>query len=79
VTGECCHALLNHADDELISTLPTTLAGVIALARYMAGLPDWQQPRDHVRWEIDGVAADWHQILLHTLADGFEALIGRAA
>lgn len=79
VTEERCDALLDHADDELISTLPTTFAGIVALLRYMADLPDWQQPRDFVAWEIDGATADWHQVLLVTVADALDNISGRAA
>jgi hypothetical protein len=77
-TQERCDALLDYSADELISLLPTTLAGTVALLRYVAGLKEWQQPADFVAWETsNGLTMDWYQVFLHTLADGVEALAGK--
>jgi hypothetical protein len=35
--------LIDHAD-ALIACEPTTMAGVLAAMRYLATLPDWQEP-----------------------------------
>lgn len=54
-------ALAEHAN-VLIHPKPTTIAGVIALSRYVASLKAWQLSDDE----------DWHQVFLATLADAIE-------
>lgn len=48
----------------LIRSKPTTIAGVIALSRYVATLPAWQLSNDE----------NWHQGFLGTLADALDSL-----
>ncbi|MCP3392082.1 hypothetical protein NLM27_25160 [Bradyrhizobium sp. CCGB12] len=56
-------ALTEHAN-VLIRSTPTTIAGVIALTRYVASLRDWELPDD------DG----WHQVFLGGLADAIDEI-----
>ncbi|MCP3468066.1 MULTISPECIES: hypothetical protein [unclassified Bradyrhizobium] len=56
-------ALAEYAD-VLIHSKPTTLAGVIALSRYVAGLPPWLLSDEY----------DWHQPFLRTLAEALDEI-----
>jgi hypothetical protein len=43
ISGDACHALLDHAE-QLFSFKPTTSAGVIGLLSYISTLNDWEMP-----------------------------------
>ncbi|MEY9578687.1 hypothetical protein ABIE88_006263 [Bradyrhizobium diazoefficiens] len=63
VTGRRSEDLIDHAD-LLISSEPATIAGIIALTRYVSSLDEWQTP----------AGLDWHQALLITLADALDKI-----
>jgi hypothetical protein len=65
--------LIDHAD-ALIGCEPTTMAGVLAAMRYVATLPDWQEPSDAEWISGDGASMDWHQAFLDTLANAIESI-----
>lgn len=48
----------------LIRSTPTTMAGVIALTRYVAGLREWELPDDDA----------WHRVFLRGLADAIDEI-----
>ncbi|MDH2402406.1 hypothetical protein QCM77_20925 [Bradyrhizobium sp. SSUT18] len=52
-------AVLREYANELVHSKPITIAGVIALSRYAAGLREWEMPDDQ----------SWRQRFLGTLAD----------
>jgi hypothetical protein len=78
IASERNQALLDHAE-VLIRSEPTTMAGALALTRYVASLEEWQMPAD--RREISEIAesltADWHQAFLRTLADALDNITMR--
>ena len=84
ITSVCCDALLEHAN-KLICSKPTTLAGAIALVRYVASLEEWQEPVDYDQqaWEDAGELRpkNWHHTFLDTLADALDKMAapGRTA
>jgi hypothetical protein len=59
--------LIDHADT-LIRSEPTTLAGVVALMRYVTSLEEWQEPVDRRDWEEIAMVPSWHQVFLDTMA-----------
>jgi hypothetical protein len=65
--------LIDHAD-ALVGCEPTTMAGVLAAMRYLATLPDWQEPSDGEWISGDGASMDWHQAFLDTLANAIESI-----
>lgn len=77
VTSQRNHTLIDYAET-LMRSMPTTLPGITTLMRYVAGLEEWQVPVD--RRPLTEIAhnstADWHQVLLSTLADALDK-IGR--
>jgi hypothetical protein len=77
ISAERNQALMGHAD-ALIRSIPTTMAGVIALARYVASLDEWQTPGDD-REIWDEPSPSWHQVFLNTTATAIEAMIRRGA
>ncbi|MDA9537435.1 hypothetical protein ACM41_14890 [Bradyrhizobium sp. CCBAU 21362] len=56
-------ALTEHAN-VLIRSKPVTIAGVIALTRYVAGLREWELPDDDA----------WHRVFLEGLADAVDEI-----
>lgn len=71
---ECAHAL--------IRLEPTTMAGAIALTRYVAGIREWQMPTDCPEWEESApdVSCDWRrQVFLTTLANALDKISAGAA
>ncbi|WP_258769363.1 hypothetical protein [Bradyrhizobium arachidis] len=64
ITGEREAALRQHLT-LLIRSKPTTMAGVVALSRYVASIPAWRLSEDE-----DG----WHQAFLRTLADAMDEI-----
>jgi hypothetical protein len=75
IADQRCRVLLDHADT-LIRSQPTTMAGALALMRYVASLEEWQMPADRrENWEIaENPNADWHRVFLCTLADALDNL-----
>jgi hypothetical protein len=73
IASERNQALLDHAE-VLIRSEPKTMAGALALTRYVASLEEWQTPADRRETsEIEASqAAAWHQIFLRTLADALD-------
>ncbi|WFU71087.1 hypothetical protein [Bradyrhizobium sp. CB2312] len=63
VTGQTNLALTEHAN-VLIRSKPATIAGVIALTRYVAGLREWELPDDDA----------WHRAFLEGLADAIDEI-----
>ncbi|KRQ01834.1 hypothetical protein AOQ72_10480 [Bradyrhizobium yuanmingense] len=57
------HALAEQAN-VLIRSTPTTIAGVIALTRYVGSLREWDLPDDDA----------WYRIFLEGLADAMDAI-----
>ena len=57
------HALAEHAD-VLIRSAPTTIAGVIALTRYVGSLREWELPDDDA----------WYRVFLEVLADAIDGI-----
>ncbi|MDA9426178.1 hypothetical protein [Bradyrhizobium sp. CCBAU 53380] len=57
------HALAEQAN-VLIRSTPTTIAGVIALTRYIGSLREWDLPDDDA----------WYRIFLEGLADAMDAI-----
>jgi hypothetical protein len=76
ITGDRCGDLLDHAD-ALILLEPTTIAGIIALMRYVASLEEWQTPQDSV--EFDGQPPDWHKAFCTTVANALDRIGGEIA
>lgn len=56
-------ALAEHAN-VLIRSAPTTIAGVIALTRYVGRLREWELPDDDA----------WYRIFLEVLADAIDRI-----
>lgn len=75
VTSQKNQALIDYAET-LIRSMPTTIPGITALMRYVASLEEWQAPVD--RRPLTEIAhnstADWHQVLLSTLADALDKI-----
>jgi hypothetical protein len=69
------HDVLMDHGDRLICTEPATLAGVVALMRYMASVKDWEGPGNGEAWEINGVSVNWYQVVLSTLADAVDQIV----
>ncbi|WP_164719152.1 MULTISPECIES: hypothetical protein [Bradyrhizobium] len=63
ISEERLLALEQYAD-VLIHSKPTTLAGVIALSRYVASLPTWLLSDEY----------DWHQSFLRMLTDALDEI-----
>ncbi|RXH26040.1 hypothetical protein XH84_30755 [Bradyrhizobium nanningense] len=63
ISGQRNLALSEHAN-VLIRSKPTTIAGAIALTRYVAGLPEWELPDDDA----------WHRVFLEGLADAIDEI-----
>lgn len=76
ISGDRCRDLLDHAD-ALSRLEPTTLAGVIALMRYVANLEEWQTPRDSD--EFDGTPTDWGKAFCTTVANALDRIGGAVA
>ena len=76
ISGDRCRDLLDHAD-ALSRLEPTTLAGVIALMRYVANLEEWQTPRDTD--EFDGTPTDWGKAFCTTVANALDRIGGAVA
>ena len=74
IAGDTCRALLDHAD-ALIRLQPTTIAGVVALLRYVATLEEWEQPRS---FEVDGEPV-WIKTLCTTVANALDRTGGVVA
>ena len=72
ISGDRCRDLLDHAD-ALSRLEPTTLAGVIALMRYVANLEEWQTPRDSD--EFDGTPTDWGKAFCTTVANALDRAV----
>lgn len=76
ITSDANGKLMNHADT-LICSQPTTLAGIVALMRYVSGLEEWQHPLDRREWDSEELAMDipnWHQTFLNSLANAVEKI-----
>ncbi|WP_052435656.1 hypothetical protein [Bradyrhizobium japonicum] len=61
----------------LIRSEPTTLAGAIALTRYVASLGEWQMPTDdpHAEEAPRDLSDDWRRkVLLTTLANALDKI-----
>ncbi|WP_445222171.1 hypothetical protein ACKWRH_21155 [Bradyrhizobium sp. Pa8] len=58
---------LDQYRDVLLQSKPTTLAGVIALSRYVASLPAWL------------LSDEWHQPFLRMLADALDDALDKGA
>jgi len=76
IAGDRCGDLLDHAD-ALIRLEPTTMAGVIALMRYVASLEEWQTPRDSD--EFDGQPPGWDKAFYTTVANALDRIGGAVA
>jgi hypothetical protein len=76
IAGDRCGELLDCAE-ELIRLEPTSLAGVIALIRYVASLEEWQTPRDPD--EFDGQPPDWGKAFCTTVANALDRVGGAVA
>jgi hypothetical protein len=63
LADEYCGPMLD-CSNELVYAVPTTLAGIVALVRYVGSLEDWQQPREDF--------TDWGQAFCNTIADAIE-------
>ncbi|MCC8977593.1 hypothetical protein [Bradyrhizobium acaciae] len=63
------HAPLERQTKLLMRSKPTTMAGTIALTRYVAGLRLWQMPNEE----------DWYASFLGGLADVLGAIASEAA
>lgn len=67
LTDETTDALIAIAND-LIRTEPTTLAGVVALARHLAGLEEWEEPIvDRAAFD-EANGARWRRVAMTTIA-----------
>jgi hypothetical protein len=76
VTTDRHDEVLNHADT-LICSHPPTLAGVVALMRYVSSLEEWQEPLDRREWNGEWLVMDipnWHQAFLNSLANAVEKI-----
>jgi hypothetical protein len=71
---ETSDALIDQAD-LLIRSEPTTVAGVLALMRYVAG---WDLSEEPAGREWDDEGPNWQQVFLNTLADRLEKIGGSA-
>jgi hypothetical protein len=76
IAGDRCGDLLDHAD-ALIHLEPTTMAGIIALMRYVASLEEWQTPQDSD--EFDGQPPDWRKAFCTTVANALDRIGGEIA
>ncbi|MBH5396450.1 hypothetical protein HZZ13_01295 [Bradyrhizobium sp. CNPSo 4010] len=63
ISSQRNHALAEHAN-VLIRSRPTTIAGVIALTRYVGSLREWEVPDDDA----------WYEIFLEGLADAIDGV-----
>lgn len=63
ISGQKNLALTEHAN-VLIRSTPATIAGVIALTRYVAGLREWELPDDDA----------WYRVFLGGLADAIDEI-----
>jgi hypothetical protein len=70
IADDACEALSDHAD-VLISTQPTTIEGVAAVMRYVAGLKLWELPSSPGEAEGD---SSWQSSFLNNLADAIESI-----
>jgi hypothetical protein len=77
ISGAACTDLINHADI-LVRSEPTTLAGVVALLRYVATLEEWEAPRDFTPFEVDGEPG-WVKTLCTTVANALDRIGGGVA
>lgn len=76
ISAERSQALIDHAD-EMIRSKPTTLAGAVALMRYVASLAEWEEPSDWRPWKIsNGATVNWHQIFLDAMAAALDQIGG---
>ncbi|MCA1471181.1 hypothetical protein I6F09_25280 [Bradyrhizobium sp. IC3195] len=63
ISSQRNHALAEHAN-VLIRSTPTTIAGVIALTRYVGSLREWELPDDDA----------WYRVFLGGLADAIDGI-----
>ncbi|MCA1363403.1 hypothetical protein I6F14_23660 [Bradyrhizobium sp. IC3069] len=63
ISSQRDHALAKHAN-VLIRSTPTTIAGVIALTRYVGSLREWELPDDD----------SWYRVFLEGLADAIDGI-----
>ncbi|MCA1438033.1 hypothetical protein I6F33_34530 [Bradyrhizobium sp. BRP20] len=63
ISSQRTHALAEHAN-VLIRSTPTTIAGVIALTRYVGSLREWELPDDDA----------WYRVFLGGLADAIDGI-----
>ncbi|WP_271608653.1 hypothetical protein [Bradyrhizobium sp. CCBAU 21359] len=63
ISSQRNHALAEHAN-VLIRSTPTTIAGVIALIRYVSSLREWELPDDDA----------WYGVFLEGLADAVDGI-----
>ncbi|MDA9504015.1 hypothetical protein CO683_38985 [Bradyrhizobium ottawaense] len=63
ISSQKNHALAEHAN-VLIRSRPTTIAGVIALIRYVGSLREWELPDDDA----------WYGVFLKGLADAIDGI-----
>ncbi|MCK1501479.1 hypothetical protein [Bradyrhizobium sp. 188] len=59
----------------LIRSAPTTMAGTLALTRYVASIAQWQLSEDHDPPEqTSPPTGEWHHVFLRMLADALERI-----
>ncbi|WGD51248.1 hypothetical protein QA641_38145 [Bradyrhizobium sp. CB1650] len=63
ISSQRNHALADHAN-VLIRSRPTTIAGVIALTRYVGSLREWELPDDDA----------WYRVFLEGPADAIDGI-----
>ncbi|WP_407114790.1 hypothetical protein [Bradyrhizobium sp. LMG 9283] len=63
ISSQRNHALAEHAN-VLIRSTPTTIAGVIALTRYVGNLREWELPDDDA----------WYRVFLEGLAGAIDGI-----
>ncbi|MCA1386063.1 MULTISPECIES: hypothetical protein [unclassified Bradyrhizobium] len=63
ISSQRTHALAEHAN-VLIRSTPTSIAGVIALTRYVGSLREWELPDDDA----------WYRVFLGGLADAIDGI-----
>ncbi|WP_036010811.1 hypothetical protein [Bradyrhizobium yuanmingense] len=65
----------------LIRSEPATMAGAIALTRYLAGLGEWQMPTDDPLAEASrDLSDDWRRkVLLTTLANALDKISAKGS
>ncbi|RZM99103.1 hypothetical protein CWO91_36450 [Bradyrhizobium genosp. SA-3] len=63
ISSQRNHVLAEHAN-VLIRSTPTTIAGVIALTRYVGSLREWELPDDDA----------WYRVFLEGLADAIDGI-----